>query len=137
MTSLFNGMNQDALISIIIFVKGVSFVISLFSFITLKDAMPILEFAIMGTATSQVLIGIAIGYGTFGRIYDDSIQTLKAFKSPKFNLGTRKERKLVTKLIYSLSSLKVMIGPVNFVDKLTPMTLIDFFNGQLVRILLL
>ncbi len=137
MTRLFNRINQNGFISNIIFLLGVSFVISLFAFITIKDAMPILQFVIMASALVQTYICLLVGYGIFGGLYDDSSQTLKAFKSPNFNLGTRNERKVVTKLIYSLQPLKVMIGSVNFVDKLTPVTLIDFCIQQLVSILLL
>lgn len=137
MIRFFNGVNSDVFTSIFIFIIGVACVVSLFAFIAVKSAMSIPQFVILGSAAGQVVICMGFGYGIFGGIDDDSIQTLQAFRTSNACLESRIEQKVCAKLVKALSPLKVMIGSVNYVDKLTPITLIDFFLGILVNLLLL
>ncbi len=137
MIRFFNGVNQDYFTSVLIFIIGVGCVVSLFAFITVKGAMSIPQFLLLGSAVVQVVICVTFGYGIFGGMYDDSLQILQAFRTTKVNLETRNERKICAKEVNSLCPIKVMIGSVNYIDRLTPITLIDFFLGILANLLLL
>ncbi len=67
----------------------------------------------------------------------DSIEILHAFRTTNVQLETTKERKVCAKLVRSLVPIKIMIGTVNYVDQLAPITLSDLFLGVLVNLLLL
>lgn len=137
MTCFFNRINQDMFTSVLLFINGLTYVICLFSFLTVKTSMSIPQLVILSSATCQVLITITFGYGIFGGIYNDSVRVLQAFRSKNTHLKARNETKVCVKLVHSLCPLKVMIGSVNYFDRLTPITLIDFFFGILVSLLLL
>jgi len=136
MMRFFNGVNQNYFIPILLFAIGVAYVIPAFAFISLKGEMSIPQFVIMGSAIGQVVICL-FGCGIFGGIYENSSEALHAFRKKNFLLESKKERKICSKFVQSFAPMKVMIGSVNFVDKLTPITLFDYFLGILVDLLLL
>ncbi len=137
MMCFFNRVNQNYFIPVLLFLIGISYVIPSFAFLTVLSTMSIPQIFIMGSASYQVVICLFVGCGIFGGIYDDSIETLHAFRTANIQLETSKERKLCAKLVRSLCPIKVMIGSVNYIDKLEPITMSDFFLGMLVNLLLL
>ncbi len=137
MIRFFNGFHQDMFISILILMVGACFVVPLFTFITANDAMTIPQFFIFGTAIFQVPMCITIAFGTFGGIYDDSVETIQSLRAANSIVRNKIDRKICAKSVRSLGPLKVMVGSVNFFDKLTPMTFVDFCIDILVNLLLL
>ncbi len=81
MMRYFNGVNQDAFTSSLIFVVGVSYVVAMYAFVTAKNGMSIPQFVILGSTIGQVPLCITFGYGIFGAIYDVSIKALQAFRT--------------------------------------------------------
>lgn len=131
----FNRINQDIFISTLLYFISIGNVIGMFAFITGRTEMSFMQFWIMGSAASQSYLCIIFGYGTFGKIFNDSYKLLKAFSAVKVSM--KEQNKFYRKSVKSLQPLKVMLGSVNFVDQLTPIALIDFFLGILVNLLLL
>ncbi len=137
MMRCFNGVNQDYFIPILLFAIGVAYVIPAYAFLTVKGAMSVPQLVIMGSATGQCVICLFVGCGIFGGIFENSSEILSTFRTTIVQLGTRRERKVCEKFVRSLCPIKVMIGTVNYLDKLTPITFFDYFLGILVDLLLL
>lgn len=74
-------------------------------------------------------------------MYNDSWATLQGFKAMQqhVDLGKRnvREMKHFRKSVKCVQPLKVMIGPVNFFDGLSPITFVEFCIDQLVSLLLM
>lgn len=137
MILLFNRFHQGLFLPTFLFIVGVSFVIPLFAFITAADTMSVPQIFIFGSAIVQVPLCLAMAFDTFGGIYDDSLNAKQAFHEAIFNLESKFERKIFSKCVRSLSPLRVMIGSVNYFDRLTSMTFVDFCVDILVNLLLL
>lgn len=135
----FNKIHQDIFMFTLICFSGLANVIGLHAFITCRAEMNFDQFLNMGSAVLQSFACVVVGYGAFGGIYDDSTKTLKALRSVniRHEFDVTNIRKTFKKSVMSLQLLKVKLGSVNFIDRLTPATLVDFFVSILVNLLLL
>ncbi len=138
MSNYFNIIHQDIVIASLLYFMGESFVLGMFTLITSWDKLSFPQLLISGTGATESFAAILIFFGVFGRVYADSIKTIECLRTSGIHVESDLEsRKTVGKIVKSLQPLKIKIGSVNFVDRLTPVTFIDFCFGILVNMLLL
>lgn len=133
----YNQIHQNIFTIVLINLIGVCIVIGLFAIITSWSFITVIQLLVLGTITIDSFIAMVICFGNFGRIYGESVKILAAFQ---LNIaGTRcckSEFVLQRKLINCLMPTKIMIGSVNYFDKLTPITFLNFCFTLLVDMLL-
>lgn len=138
----YNKINQDIFIVVKLSMVGLCIVIGLYAMITSWSEMRGLQYLILGSAAIQSLFGIMISYGNFGGMHDESTKLIrnlygKPSKTADMNGIWIRQSQYIIKLIRSLQPLKVQIGAVTYIDKLTPITFASFCFSVLVNLLLL
>ncbi len=137
----FNNIHQNIFAINLLSLVGSCMVIGLYAIITSWSVMTNIQFLVLSAAASRALVGFMLCFGNFGGIYTDSLQFIYVLKNPtklvRGEMRTSNELKLQRKLAQSIQPLKIRIGSVNYVDKLTPIRFIDFCFGILVNMLLL
>lgn len=136
----FNKIHEDIVMSTGLYFMGVTFVIGIFALMTNWETANVFQFIVMTVGASQSFVGIMALFGTLGGIFVDSVKTIGSFNTKRARVewrGNLRQCKVHSKIVKSLKPLKIKIGSVNFVDRLTPVTFIDFCFGILVNMLLL
>ncbi len=137
----FNNIHQDIFAINLLNLVGLCMVIGLYAIITSWSVLTNLQFFVLSMAALRSLVGFLLCYGNFGGLLQDSVQFIALLKKPenldKGEMRTKNNIRLKNKLAQSLQPLKIKIGSVNYVEKLTPIMFIDFCFGVLVNMLLL
>ncbi len=137
----YNQIYQDIFTTTLLVFVGLCIVIGLYALITSFEFVTPLQFLVLGAAASQAIFGMLICFGNFGGIYDDSLNILAGFRSRSnfsdFGGGGLKEFRLQKKFVNSLQPVKIKLGSVNYVNRMMPITFIDFCFDILVNMLLI
>ncbi|CAL8068665.1 unnamed protein product [Orchesella dallaii] len=129
----FNSYHQkyNAVTKISIMVIGID--IALYALIRLYDSLLAPQILTYVTAVFEFFCGILFAYGLKACVYVASKQLLEDTKGLQGLHG----HKWFRRYFRSWPVLKVYMGSVNFIDQVTPLTVLDFAISQLVSLLLL
>ncbi len=139
----YNQLHQDIFVIVLLHLVGLCIIIGLFAVISSWNIITNVQCLVLTASALQAIFGLMILFGNFAGIYEDSLSFIANLRLPRTNTAStisgnekhslEKNRKIAK----SLFPLKVRIGSVNFVDRFTPITFIDFCFGIVVNMLLL
>ncbi|CAL8122150.1 unnamed protein product [Orchesella dallaii] len=142
-----NWMHQDMVTPAVLNIFIMAAIISTYVIISEGTQLNILHLIMFSCVLIDSIASIVLGFGTFGLVHTESTITLDVLKEkliPRLELEAVRSTqvkylklKLVKKFVASLYVLKVRIGNVNFVEKTTPITVLDFCLAQIVNLLLM
>lgn len=96
--------------------------------------LPLLMFAFL---MINCFLAVAVVLGVYAQIYENSMKLKCNMHINRTSRPTTKrERDYMTRFHRSCSDIKVHLGPINFVDSLTPLTFVDFANDLAIQLLL-
>lgn len=134
---LYNIIQKDIVIAVILWCATSGLIICLYCFISLGSGITLPQLMMLGLILLDAVLGIFIVFGTFGKVNQKSRDVLVTVKEKVIPSFPRKgERKWLHKFWVSLPPLKVSVGDVNYVDNTTPLVLLEFSLGMLVSLLL-
>lgn len=137
----YNEIHQDIFTNAVLWFVGLCIVIGLYAIITSFSIIAPLQLLVLGSASSQAVIGFVLCFGNFGAIYDESQNILAGFRTrailSQFSSTQLTEYRFENKVAKSIQPVKIKLGSVNFVDGMMPITFIDFCFGMLVNMLLI
>ncbi len=137
----YNQVHQDVFVIVILNLVGVCLVIGSFALISSWNVITNMQFFALTASVSQAVFGLMVCFGNFAEIHEDSLIFIGALRTPRNSassyLDTKSQLRQKRKVAKSLYPLKVKIGSVNYVDRLTTITFIDFCFGIVVNMLLL
>ncbi|CAL8122148.1 unnamed protein product [Orchesella dallaii] len=144
---LLNGIHQDVITGAMLNMLMVCIIISAYALIHLGCQISIPHLILFFSLLVDCIVTIVLGFGAFALVHTESTVTIKYLKSlliPELELKSfqsvgigRFQLKMMKTFVASLYILKVRIGNVNFVEKTTPITVLDFCLGQIVNLLLM
>ncbi|CAL8145479.1 unnamed protein product [Orchesella dallaii] len=135
---IYNGIQQDIVVVAVLHLVMVGFTVSNFALFRIGFGMR-LPFLLMNAMTSfDTFIIIYFYYGCYGRVCQDSFNILSGLmRKPPPGPKGKLDRKLLKHYVVSFSPLKIFLGAVNFLEKLSPIVILDFCLKQVVNLLLL
>lgn len=138
LTRYFNLVEKNVVLPSIVGMFAILFTGSLYILVKFgtEAEVPLLILSVI--QLSDGILGIYLVLGTFAKLHENSTEVLAFMKNKLIPmLERRSDRMKVGKVVKSFSVLKVRLGEVNFVDKVTPLTVIEFCCQQLVSMLLI
>ncbi|CAL8133083.1 unnamed protein product [Orchesella dallaii] len=142
-----NRIHQDVITGAMLNMLIVSIIISAYSLIHLGSKISVPHLILFSCLLVDCIATIVLGFGAFALVHTESTITLEFLKNlliPRLELkylcciGIGKfDLKKIKKFVGSLYPLKVQIGNTNFVEKTTPITVLEFCIGQTVNLLLM
>lgn len=139
MTRLFNVLNGDIFMFVLLILLVVSNIVALYAFVTVKGEMIFPQFVVMTSALMQTVLCIVFGYGIFGTVFGNSmkfIQLLRKIEMQRSCVDSQK-RRFILRVFNSLPPLKIMLGSVNYFGRLTSIKIFDLCIEILANLLLL
>ncbi|CAL8122142.1 unnamed protein product [Orchesella dallaii] len=141
----FNWIYQDVVTPYTLNIFIMATIISTYVMISMGTQLSIPHVILFSCVLFNSLACIVLEFGAFGLVHVESTKLLRYIKEKLIpdletnckNSSERFKVKVVKKLVVSLCILKVRIGSVNFVEKTTPMAILDFCLGQIVNLLLM
>lgn len=138
LSTLYNVIQKDTVMCTFISSIICCIVVCLYCLITLGSGISLPQFIMFSVILADTVMGIIVMFGTFSKVNQKSLNVLEIIKEKVVTMFLKKqERNWLNKFVRSLPPLKVLIGDDNFVDKATPLVLLDFCLGMLVNLLLL
>ncbi|CAL8122224.1 unnamed protein product [Orchesella dallaii] len=142
---LLNWIQQDLIIVAVLNLFLILIIISTYALISMGWHISIPHFILFSSALLDSIVADVFCFGAFAQVHSESSSTLVYLKKkflPKMELEKRSllkrgELKLLKKFVLSMYPLKVRIGGVNFVEKFTPIAILDFCVAQIVSLLLI
>ncbi|CAL8122144.1 unnamed protein product [Orchesella dallaii] len=142
-----NGIHQDVITGAMLNMLIVCIIISAYSLIHLGWHISIPHLILFSCLLVDCIATIVLAFGAFALVHTESTITLAFLKNlliPGLELkylrsvGLGRFRlKNVKKFVGSFYPLKVQIGNANFIEKTTPITVVEFCIGQTVNLLLM
>lgn len=135
----YNKIQKDAVIVVLLVFAGYALVLSLFAIIQNGFSLTLLQAILFGSTAVDCLLGIVVMCGSFARLHTESTDTVKYLQTEflyRFTGAQRLGSKQIKRLLISLTQLQVNFGSVNYIDRMTPMTIFDFCMVQLTNLLL-
>ncbi|CAL8132758.1 unnamed protein product [Orchesella dallaii] len=134
----YNVIQQNVLISSTLVLVTNGFIISTYVMLSNGRNVTVLQLFMFLNGGSNCFLTILIQIGAMAKLYRESDKTIKELKR---NLAKGKmigmKCNWIRRYLKSLTPLKVAVGSVNFIDELSPITLLDFCVNQIVSLLLL
>ncbi|CAL8098707.1 unnamed protein product [Orchesella dallaii] len=142
LTKYYNWIQQDAIISLMLTLVICLTIVCSYVIIKLGSDISVSHFLFFSCALVDALATIVVCYGQFGCLHTQSRSALTMITSqviPKVAIAKVPsiDLKLMKKYATSFYPLKVRLGSVNFVEKITPLVSLQFCVEQLVNLLLL
>jgi len=138
LTRYFNGIQQQGIIFTILISDIICIVFGAYILISMGPKLPLPDFTLFFFAWFDGMVVLVVYFTVMSKVNSeaqDALQYIGKFLTPRISNGNTKKWARV--FLMSLKSLQVNIGSVNFVDKFTPVTLLDFCVGQIVSLLLM
>jgi len=133
-----NCIQQDLLLPLILYFNTIAFVLSMYVLISRGTSLGLPELFMFSQASVNTFVVTLVFFTVSAMVNTESKAAIKYFHSKvvvNVNPAGRGKR-WGRKFFMSLPPLKVGLGSVNFVDKLTPITLFNFSFSQIVSLLL-
>ncbi len=141
----YNQIHQDIFVVVVLNCTGLCIIIASFAIISSWSIITNVQIFVLSVLALEAVFGLMICFGNFAGIYEDSVKFIATLRLPctiatSYITGTailnivRLEYRKITKSLYPL---KVRIGSVNYADRFTPITFIDFCLGVVVNMLLI
>lgn len=135
----YNKIQQDAFIVVFLVFSGYALVLSVFAILHNGYSLTTLQLILFACIGIDGFLAIIVICGAFARLHTKSTDTLKYLQT-KFvcsYVTTKKSGfKGVKMTLASFTPLQVNFGSVNYIEKMTPMTMFDFCILQLMNLLL-
>lgn len=132
----YNKIQQDALIVVFLVFSGYALVLSVFAILHNGYSLTTLQLILFACIGIDGFLAIIVICGAFARLHTKSTDTLKYLQT-KFVCSTKKSGfKGVKMTLASFTPLQVNFGSVNYIEKMMPMTKLDFCILQLMNLLL-
>jgi len=132
----YNKLQQNVFVFVAMFLITVAVITGLYILIAFGSKIKLHEVLLFSCLSFDGLVVILVGFSAMGNVNEGAVKAIHHVKMMiPFVSGTR-DRKWVGKYWRSLLPLKVYIGEVNFVDKMTPFTLLSFCLDKIVNLLL-
>jgi len=135
---LLNQIQQDVQIVALMNMMMVDFTVCVYALLSKGPNLSLPHLIFFLSITQLSLAVIVIVFGTFAGVHKQSL-LLQEYIEEELppNIESSAKRRLISKYSRSFRPLKVNIGKVNFVEKCTPMVMLDFCFGQIVNLLLM
>ncbi|CAL8098701.1 unnamed protein product [Orchesella dallaii] len=142
LTKYYNWIQQDAIIALMLTLVICLTVVSSYVIIKMGSHVSPTHFLFFWCALVDALAAIIVIYGEFASLHTQSRLVLTMFRSQVIPTLTAAKfssfkQKLIRKYVATFYPLNVQLGSVNFVDKMTPIVLLQFCVEQLANLLLL
>jgi len=138
---LYNWIQQDVMIVVLIFMVQFVFVVSLYALIHLQsgqDGISVPQLLFFSCTLLDTFLAIVVCFGTFAGVHKEAKKTLAFMRETLLpNIKEKHREKLADKYVRSFRVLKVNIGKVNFVEKFTPIVMLKICFEQIVNLLLI
>ncbi|CAL8092345.1 unnamed protein product [Orchesella dallaii] len=134
----YNVIQQNVLLTSTLVLVTNGCIISTYVMLSNGSNVTVLQMFQFLNGGSNCFLVILIQIGAMAKLYGEStrvIQNLKKSMTQREISG--RKRKWIQRYLKSLTPLRVAVGSVNFIDELTPITLLDFCVNQIVSLLLL
>jgi len=138
LTRYFNGLQQKAIIFVVLILGPMCVIFGAYTLIVMGSNLSLPHFTQFFLSLLDGMIVLVICFTVLSKVNtgaEDALQFVTGFVTPR--ISPRKSQKWVQVFVKSLKPLQVNMGSVNFVDKLTPFTLLDFSVNQIVSLLLM
>ncbi|CAL8146805.1 unnamed protein product [Orchesella dallaii] len=132
----FSKVQEGFIIAALLFVANAYVILGFYMLITFGWSLPLPKIVFFMFCEVDCLLIIIIYCGVFGGLHSETEETLLLFRKRFMPSLQGKNRKLKDRLVKSFQPLKVAIGVSNYVDKLTPLVMIQFCIDQMVSLLL-
>ncbi|CAL8136974.1 unnamed protein product [Orchesella dallaii] len=138
LSRLYNWIQQDVIIIALTNMTVFVFIVSLYALILMGSHASVPHILFFSSVVLLGLLVIVVCFGTFAGLHTQSTKLI-VFLRKKVNLSVWKphKKRLIERYSWSLREIKVSIGQVNFVDKLTPVIMLNFCISQIVSLLLI
>ncbi|CAL8122146.1 unnamed protein product [Orchesella dallaii] len=141
----FNWIHQDIVTPSTLNILIITTIISTYAMISMGTQLSIPHVILFSCVLVNSLACIVLMIGAFALVHVESTRMFRYIKEKlipnlETNCSSYSERckvKVIKKLVASLYILKVRIGSVNFVEKTTPIAILDFCLAQIVSLLLM
>ncbi|CAL8098741.1 unnamed protein product [Orchesella dallaii] len=142
LTIYYNFIQQDVIISLMLTLIICLTIVCSYVLIKLGSGISVSHFLFFSCALVDSLATMVICYGQFGCLHTQSTSVLTIIRSQIIpNVASAKisynDLKLMKKYVESFYPLKVQLGSVNFVEKITPLVSLQFCVEQLVNLLII
>ncbi|CAL8136344.1 unnamed protein product [Orchesella dallaii] len=141
LANLYNTIQKDGVIGTLFGLIVTLITICLYTLIYVGSDMSIPHLLFFTGAFMNALATNFICFGKFASLHTHSESVLEFVKRKPYAhlyfMKGKNGKKLTQRIVASLYPLKVYIGEVNFVEKLTPVILLEFCVGQVVSLLLI
>ncbi|CAL8129379.1 unnamed protein product [Orchesella dallaii] len=139
----YNLIQQDVMIVALLNMVLLIFVVSLYALIYLgsgDEGISIPQLMFFSCSLLDTFLAIVVCFGAFAGVHKESLRTVAFMREtllPSLKHNQSHQRRLATRYVMSFRVLKVNIGEVNYVEKFTPIVMLNFCFGQIVNLLLL
>jgi len=142
LTRFYNWIQQDTVIVTMLNFSLLIIIISLYVMISLGSSISIPHLVLFSCALTDGLLTAVVCFGSCANVHSQSEKMLEFIKkktSFEGLLSCRKqcESRIIKRCVTSMFPLNIRIGDVNFVEKLTPIVVLDFCFGLIVNLLLI
>ncbi|CAL8146823.1 unnamed protein product [Orchesella dallaii] len=132
----FIKIQEGFIIAALLFVANAYVILGFYMLFTFGWSLPLPKIVLCMFCGVDCLLIIIVYCGVFGGLHSESEETLLLFRKRFMPLLQGKNRRLKDRLVKSFQPLKVAIGVSNYVDKLTPLVMIQFCIDQIVSLML-
>jgi len=134
----FNGLQQEAMIFVVLILIPMTVIFGVYTLVEMGSKISTPEFMFFFSSGFDGLVVIIVYFTVMSKV-NSGAEDAKKFmrRNVTARISETKLRKWVRVYSKSLQPLRVCVGSVNYVDQLTPFTLLDFCVSQIVSLLLL